>query len=330
MTDKNKLISVIIVNWNGEKWLGRCLDSLVNQTYKNIELILVDNSSIDNSVNFVRNKYPSVRILKSENRGFGFSCNYGARESHGKFLMFFNEDMYVDDDFVEKYLVEYKKIAGNKNIGTVGCMINNYDKTKVYKKEPYGYSIDLIATPVANFVKKRIFHNTGCPLFISRDLFLKIGGFCENIFIYGEDVDICWRLNLYGYKHYFFQNIAIYHNNVSGSLSKWKISYYIKGEINCMLNNYSTLLLTVGLVYFGIFYISLSVVFLISGNLELFKTIYESVWNELTSNFGNIMSYRKRVQSNRVVSDLSLLGKINIVPSRPFRLFYVNRFKYCK
>ena len=60
-----KLISIIIVNWNGKRWLADCLDSLLLQTYKNFEIILVDNASKDDSVEFVQNNYPHVQIVKN-------------------------------------------------------------------------------------------------------------------------------------------------------------------------------------------------------------------------------------------------------------------------
>lgn len=320
-------ISIIIVNWNGRKWLKKCLDSLRTQTCKDFEIILIDNSSTDDSADFVRNNYPEIRIFHSGNYGFGHACNVGGKKAKGKFLMFFNEDMYVNNDFVEKYLKEYKKIKEENSIGTIGCVIADYDGSKIISKKMYGYGIDLMAAPVPNFVKTRIFHNTGCPLFIKKELFLKIGGFCENIFLYGEDIDLCWRLNLYGYQHYFLQNVYIYHNCAAGSFSKIKLALYIKGEINCLLNNCSWLFLPVALTYFLSFYFFLSLIYLILGKVVFFKTIYESLWDEFSHNLKKIVAFRKIVQSNRKVSDWSLLRKMNIIPSRLSYLAYVKNYK---
>jgi len=320
-------VSIIIVNWNGRKWLKKCLDSLRVQTCKDFEIVLVDNSSTDDSVSFVRDNYPEVVIFHSENKGFGYSCNLGAQKAKGRFLMFFNEDMYVDKDFVERYLEEYEKIEDKDNIGTIGCAVADYDRSKVISEKAYGFTVDLMAAPVFNFDKERIFHNTGCPLFISKDLFLKIGGFCENIFLYGEDIDICWRLSLYGYQHYFFQNVYIYHNCAAGSFSKKKLALYIKGEINCIFNNYSLLFLPIALTYFLSFYFFLSLVYLVLGRATFLRTIYEAFWSELRYNFRNIMSFRKIVQSGRKVSDWSLLRRMNVMPSRLSNLTYVRNYK---
>ena len=320
-------VSIIIVNWNGERWLRKCLDSLRVQTCKDFEIILVDNSSTDGSIDFVKNNYSEVRIFHSENRGYGYACNLGAQEAKGKFLMFFNEDMYVNKDFLEKYLKEHSKIKKKNYIGTIGCAVADYDGSRIISEKMYGFGIDLMAAPVPNFIKTRIFHNTGCPLFILRELFLKIDGFCENIFLYGEDIDICWRLNLYGYQHYFFQNVYIYHNCAAGAFSKRKLALYIKGEINCILNNYSLLFLPITLIYFLFFYLFLSLIYLILGKVVFFRTIYESLWDEFRYNFKNIMSFRKIVQSNRKVSDWSLLKKMNIIPSRLLNLVYVKNYK---
>lgn len=321
------IVSIIIVNWNGRNWLKKCLDSLRAQTCKDFEIILVDNSSTDDSVGFVRDNYPEVAISHSENRGFGYSCNLGAKKAKGKFLMFFNEDMYVDKDFVERYLEEYERIEDKDNIGTIGCAVADYDRSKVISEEAYGFSIDLMAAPVFNFDKAKIFHNTGCPLFILKDLFLKIGGFCENIFLYGEDIDICWRLSLYGYQHYFFQDIYIYHNCAAGSFTEKKLHLYMRGEINGIFNNYSILFLPIGFAYFLIFYFVLSLVYLLSGRWLFFKTICMTILSEFRYNFRNIVAFRKTVQSRRKVSDWLLIRRMNIMPSRLSNLTHVKNYK---
>ena len=97
------LVSVIIVNWNGRKWLEKCLDSLRVQTYKNFEVIFVDNASTDDSVDFVEKNYPEVVILKSDrNLGFAGGNNLGIDNSKGEFILFLNNDTWVKEDFLKK------------------------------------------------------------------------------------------------------------------------------------------------------------------------------------------------------------------------------------
>ena len=83
-----KLISIIIVNWNGKKWLRKCLDSLTKQTYKNYEIIFVDNASYDGSVKFIKENYPFAKIIvNSKNLGFAGGNNIGFRMSKGEFIL---------------------------------------------------------------------------------------------------------------------------------------------------------------------------------------------------------------------------------------------------
>ncbi|MDO8515114.1 MAG: glycosyltransferase family 2 protein [bacterium] len=321
---KKIFVSIIIVNWNGKKWLKKCLDSLKSQTYKNFEIIMVDNASTDDSVAYVKKNYPEVSIYQSENKGFGHGCNLGAIKAKGEFLMFFNEDMYVDKNFLEIYVQEYEKIEKKELVGTIGCSIASYNKIiPECAKKMYGFGIDLMGAPMLNKKPDKIFHNTGCPLFISRLLFIKIGGFCENIFIYSEDIDICWRLNIYGYKHYFLKDTAIYHygGGVMGDFSDKKLANYIKGEINALMNNYSWPFLILGIFYFLMFYLLMFAVYLTTGKQTYAKVIVSTIYREFRYNIKNILVFRKVVQLNRKISDRQLLGRIRIFPSRIRNLF---------
>lgn len=323
------MLSIIIVNWNGKKWLKTCLSSLYAQTYKNFEIIVVDNNSDDDSVEFLEKNYRELKILHSENKGFGHGANIGARVARGDFLMFFNEDMFVDNNFLEKYILEYNKINGKEFIGTIGCTIADYDKNLTFPFKTYGLIIDLMSAPTLNFNSDNIFHNSGCPFFISKKTFDDAGGFCKNIFLYSEDIDLCWRLNLLGYKHYFFPDIHIYHygGGVIGDFSEKKLSYYIRGEINCMFNNYSSLFLSFAIVYFIFFYFCLSVAYLLLGKLRYTKAIVVAILDEIRYNLKKILIFRKSVQEKRRVSDWELFNKINLIPSRIKTFYYLCRYK---
>lgn len=107
--NKQSLISVIIPVYNVEKYLKICLESVVNQTYKNLEIIIVNDGSTDNSLN-IMNKYKSdkrVKIYSKENGGLSSARNYGIDNSHGEFISFIDSDDYISNDFIEKL---YKQI----------------------------------------------------------------------------------------------------------------------------------------------------------------------------------------------------------------------------
>ncbi len=324
----NPLISIIIVNYNGKKWLKKLFDSLLSQTYKNFEIIFVDNNSNDGSVDYIKDNYQLVKIVRSKNLGYGHACNMGAQSAKGDFLMFFNEDMYVEKDFIFKFITQYNLIQNKSVVGTIGCAIVDYEEQNLSGNLGYGSTIDFIAAPVINFDKDKIFHNTGCPLFITRSVFKKVGGFCENFFLYSEDVDLCWRLNLMGYKHFFLNDTYLYHygGGVIGTFSPEKLSYYVKGEFNCIMNNYSLLFLPFALSYFLFFYISLSIGYVLTGKFKYAKNITFTILNEAIYNLRAILAFRNSVQAKRVISDWQLIHKINFMPQR-LKKFLISNIK---
>src|SRR5262249_38317191 len=95
------LVSVVIPNWNGKKFLAGCLDSLHGQTYENNEIIIVDNGSVDGSVEFIETNYPKVRLFRYEkNTGFSVAVNRGIEEARGEFIALINNDTVLDPNWI--------------------------------------------------------------------------------------------------------------------------------------------------------------------------------------------------------------------------------------
>ena len=104
MTDQaSPLISAVVLNWNGCHVLDNCLRSLYNQTYRPLEIIVVDNASTDGSVDFLREKFHSVHLIRNDkNLGFGAGNNIGIRASQGRYIMMLNNDTRLDPNCVEE------------------------------------------------------------------------------------------------------------------------------------------------------------------------------------------------------------------------------------
>jgi len=117
MIAKNPLVSIIVTNYNGKKYLQKCFDSLLKQTYAPLELILADNCSQDNSVKFVEKNYPQVKIfVNEENAGLALTSNRGARLTRGEYLLFYNNDTIASPYFIAEMVKKAKK---DKKIGVV-------------------------------------------------------------------------------------------------------------------------------------------------------------------------------------------------------------------
>lgn len=116
---QNKLITVVVPIYNVEKYIKQCLDSLVNQTYKNLEIICVDDYGTDNSMDIVKeyaNKDSRIKILKqSENRGQGEARNLGIDNASGEYIYFIDNDDFIDNDYIEKLV----NVANRTNVDIV-------------------------------------------------------------------------------------------------------------------------------------------------------------------------------------------------------------------
>src|SRR5258706_14749448 len=127
-TSNTSLVSIIIVNYNGMKWLDKCLSSLSLQSHKNLELILIDNGSTDKSVSYVKREFPKVKIVATgENLGFAGGNNAGLKLARGKYLLLLNNDTYVEKDFVKHLLEAFEEIP---NLGIAQSKIVLMDEAR--------------------------------------------------------------------------------------------------------------------------------------------------------------------------------------------------------
>src|SRR5260221_5524385 len=113
---RNPLVTILIVNWNGAKILPDCLNSLRKQQYKNIEIIIIDNNSADESVKVIQ-KFKDVILIKSKiNHGFAGGNNEAIKKAKGRYILLLNTDTTVTKDFLEKLV---GKLESNQSLGIV-------------------------------------------------------------------------------------------------------------------------------------------------------------------------------------------------------------------
>jgi len=206
-------ISVVILNFNGMRHLKRCLESVLNTEYPNFEVIFVDNASVDGSLNLVKRNFggkQNIRIVQNEkNYGFAEGNNIGAKKADGHYLVFLNNDTEVKVN----WLKELVKASGPPGIGVVQSMSLWIRDRRTIDSfggfiDAFGYSHNL-----ADFASRsnEIFYAEGLCLFISKELFDKIGGFDGDYFFFEEDVDLCWRVHLQGLKVVVAPESIVYH-----------------------------------------------------------------------------------------------------------------------
>lgn len=209
-------VSVIVLNYNGKKHLSDCFGSLMALDYpaEKLEVMLVDNASADGSVPFVRERFPSVRIIQNEdNLGFAAGNNRGAEVATGEYIAFLNNDTRVDPQWVKELV---RPCLEEEDVVCTASKILSWD----------GDVVDFVCAAMnfhgfafqPNYGFTDIYDEQGPLLFacggamlIRRDIFLDVGGFDEAYFIYYEDVDLGWRLWLLGHRVLFAPKAVVYH-----------------------------------------------------------------------------------------------------------------------
>jgi GT2 family glycosyltransferase len=246
MNDKNKkLVSVIIVNYETEEHLKKCLESLsnslINVTY---EIIVVDNNSSERGIEELAKQFVNVKfVFNKENHGFGSGCNVGAQIAGGKYLAFVNPDtVFFEDPFTP--LFEHMEL--NPKTGVCSGVLENAMKNLVYTFNDFpGLSWEIRGAAgkgenrkILRLLKNpKILNRSNIPLnvdwvvgafmFFRADLFASIDGFDEDFFLYYEDVDIQKRVKSLNMKVEVLPNIRICHNERSSVRSfKGENLYY--------------------------------------------------------------------------------------------------------
>jgi len=198
-----KKISAIIVNWNDKQFTAECIDSLLKQTYPELEIIVSDNGSTDGSLPFLRERYPTVRLLDNgENLGFGRAVNRGLAVATGDLFIFLNNDLVVGESSLGELvrLLESDSSIGAAIPKILFCekrdTLNSFGVQVHFTGMAYPYLLEQKDRPDLET------QETACGgiFMFSRELYETIGGFDDDFFLYHEDHDLSWRIRLQGKK----------------------------------------------------------------------------------------------------------------------------------
>jgi GT2 family glycosyltransferase len=221
------LVSVVIPNWNGKKFLPECIDSLIEQTFCDFEVILVDNGSTDGSAEFVEERYGEfIRIIRNkENLGFTGGNNVGIRSARGKYIVLLNNDTVVEPTWLGELV---KAIGPDPQVGMWASKVYSYHQRD--RIEAVGELIywDGLNRARGQFEQdqgqyeelEEIFFPPGCGGMYRKKVFDEIGVFDEDFFAYGDDAEIGIRARLAGWKCLYVPQAVLYHKN-SGSTGQY-------------------------------------------------------------------------------------------------------------
>lgn len=291
---RNKKISLVVLNHNGKYLLNDYFTSLFRQTMVPDEIILLDNASTDDSVLFIRAKFPRVKIVQNPyNAGTAEGSNIGFKYTTGDYIIFQSNDIVLDKHCIE-YLV--KAINSDKTIGICTSVLINektFKKTKIYSIDNAGGIMDIYGFALQNYYKKdiqtipkqeEVFFSYGGSFIIKRHIFYAIGGFDKRYFTLYDDVDISWRVRLLGYKIVYHKQSFVFHK-MSATLGRLftrpvKRFWSARNNLRTVLKNYTMQeLCVIFLVYCALFFAE-TLYFLLRGRMQLFlANISAILWN---------------------------------------------------
>lgn len=215
------MVSIVVLSYNGVEYLEDSLSSLFGQTYKNIEIILVDNNSADNSVEYASKHFPTVRIIKNEkNLGLTGGNNAGIKAAKGKYVAFFNNDAVADPKWMEE-LVDV--IEQDEKVGFVSGKIYDFSNKKKLQfagsKAELSYRLHMELTGAGEIDNgaydelSTIDFAHGCALLTRKDLMMNIGLQDEDFFIYFDEIDYTLRAKKLGFKSIYVPKAIVYHKH---------------------------------------------------------------------------------------------------------------------
>ena len=224
-------LSIIIVNYNVKEFLQNLLHSAEKASSRiSKEIIVIDNASDDGSVDIIKQKFPTVKLIENKNNiGFGSANNQGLKIAQGKYILFINPDCIVSENTFDKMISFFNE---HPDCGLAGCKILNSDgslQLACRRSFPGPWTSFTKVTGLSNlFPGSRIFARynltyldenrthevdavSGSFMMIKRDAYEKVGGFDDQFFMYGEDLDLCYRVQKAGFKVYYVPDTQIIH-----------------------------------------------------------------------------------------------------------------------
>ena len=217
-------VAIVILNWNGRKYLEQFLPSVAATSYDNVEIIVADNGSNDDSVSFLQQHYPDIRLIKfSYNYGFAKGYNEALKQVEAEYYMILNSDVEVPTGWLSPMI---ELLESDKNIAACQPKILSYNNKKIFEYagaaggwlDKYGYPFakgrifDICEEDHGQYDQTEpIFWASGAALFIRSKIFYEVNGFDEYFFAHQEEIDLCWRIQLAGYKIYSCPASVVYH-----------------------------------------------------------------------------------------------------------------------
>lgn len=279
-------LSIIILSFNTKSLTVACVKSLI-KNYKEelkrgeIEVIVADNNSHDDTVSSL-SKFPQIRVVvNKENYGFSKGNNLGSKSAKGSYLLFLNSDTEVED---KGFISMVNFMDKNPKIGILGGKLTNIDGSAQTSCGNF-YTFFNLALTLFGFdslmrkspgKSQGVDWVSGASFMIRRSLFQKLKGFDENIFMYTEDMELCFRAQKNGFSTYFYSGVKLIHKELGSSNREFAIVNTYKGILYFYKKHNNFLYPVVKLMLVIKATVSL-IIGLLSNNNYLKKTYYSAL-----------------------------------------------------
>ena len=217
-------VSVVILNWNGKHYLEKFLPSVLASTYPNLEVVVADNASTDDSIAFVNTAFPEVTVIKN-NDNLGFAGGYNAVLStiNSDYFILLNSDVEVTPNWIEPVI---ELMESDINIAAAQPKLKDWNNRNKFEYagaaggflDQFGYPFcrgrifDTLEADTGQYdTVSEIFWASGAALFIKRTCWEKVSGLDADFFAHMEEIDLCWRLKNLGYKIMYCPTSTVYH-----------------------------------------------------------------------------------------------------------------------
>lgn len=301
MTGEHPKVSIITVNYNQIQVTTELLDSLRRISFRDFEVIIVDNGSREDSTNLITTNYPEATyIFSKENLGFSGGNNIGIRASQGEYLFFINNDAEVTEGSIETLLELFNIIP---DLGIVSPQIC-YDPKMTNNQNIIQYAGATHCHPLTarNEIlgekeldkgqyetAKETAYVHGAAMMTSREVIDRVGGMPEEFFLYYEELDWSEQIRNAGYKVYVQPNALIYHKEslAVGKNSTLKTYYHTRNRIFFVRRNRSWGQIVI--FYLFLFFFTIpknTLMFIKNGEWDHIKAFYKGVWWNLAGNNG--------------------------------------------
>jgi hypothetical protein len=291
------LVSIVTVNYNNAAVTCDLIKTLKKSTYKNIEIIVVDNASKE-APDMIKEQYPEVTLVKNTvNKGFAGGNNDGFRVAKGKYFFMLNNDIEVPENFLEPLIT---LMENNPEIGVISpkiCYYHNPDTIQFAG----GNGIN-IYTGRGRFTGKNekdngqfdhcreIVHGHGAAMLLSREAVQKIGLIYEDYFLYYEELDYCEQMKKAGYKVWYAGSSVVYHKESAsvGKENPLKVFYQTRNRLLYAKRNVEGLPYLISMLYFFLIAVPKnSITYLAKNKMDLLKAYYKGIGAYLKFNFVN-------------------------------------------